>query len=75
MIIGFSIGVRSVTGMQPQAPAPASAAGLPSTGKLHKGPGRRLVARVGFGQKIKPYSCKNNAMEWDCAGVKRVGAV
>jgi hypothetical protein len=68
IIIGFSIGVRSVTGMQPQAPAPASAAGLPSTGKLHKGPGRRLVARVGFGQKISLNLCKNNAMGWNCTG-------
>lgn len=73
IIIGFSIGLCNVTGMQSQAPAPASAAaGLPSAGKLHKGPGRRVVARVGFGHKILLNQCKINAMEWDEAGVKRV---
>ena len=69
MIIGLSIGLRSVTGMQSQAPAPASAAGLPSAGKFHKAPGRRLAVRVDFGHKIILNQCKNNAMEWNYKGL------
>jgi hypothetical protein len=74
--IGFTIGLRSVCGVQLQTPSPRQVPpAFHPPADFARDPGGVWLPELVFGHKIQLGQCKNNAMEGNDAGVKLGGAV